>query len=459
MAYNFLPYDQDQLYLLAPSMREWVREGSLARFLSDVVDHFDAEGKLARFYARRRADGWGRASYPPVLMVKVLLYGYAVGVRSSRKLAQGLEEWVPLRYLAANQQPDFRTIADFRKEHVEALEGLFGEVLELCGEAGLVSLGRVALDGRKVKGSAALERNRTREQIRKEVKAILAEAERVDAEEDARYGEDRRGDELPEGLRTREERLKRLREAQARLEARAKAAEAEQAEQIRQREAEEHAAGKKKRGRKPKAAEQVGRDVAEQAKVNLTDPDSRILKTRRGWVQGYNGQALVDDFSQVIVAAALTQSENDVGELAPMLERCAQENGRRPEQCIADAGYWSEANAALEDEETELFLATTKSWRQRQALREHGPPRGRIPRDFSPRERMERKLRTRRGQEIYRQRSSTVEPVFGQMHERGLNAFLLRGLRKVQCEWSLFSTTHNLLKLWRSGWCPALAAG
>lgn len=180
MAYNFLPYNQDQLYLMAPSLDEWVGEESLARFVSEVVDHLEAEGKLAPFYARRREDGWGRACYHPVMMVKVILYGYAVGLRSSRKLMRALEEHVPLRYLAANQRPDFRTIAAFRREHGEALERLFEEGLGLCREAGLVELGRVALDGRRVKGNAALERNRTREQLRKEVRAIFEEAERID---------------------------------------------------------------------------------------------------------------------------------------------------------------------------------------------------------------------------------------------------------------------------------------
>lgn len=458
MSYNFLPYDQDQLYLMAPSIQEWVGEESLARFVSEVVDHFDREGKLGRFYARRRADGWGRGAYHPVMMVKVVLYGYSVGVRSSRKLAQALEDSVGFRYLAANQQPDFRTIAEFRKEHVQELGSLFEEVLELCQEAGLVGLGRVALDGRRVKGNAALERSRTRKQIEAEVKAILAEAERLDAEEDARYGADRRGDELPEGLRTREERLKRLKEAQARLEAREAAAREAQAEKLRRREEEERERGRRKRGRKPKRPDAVAERVRERAKTNLTDPDSRILKTRRGYVQGYNGQAMVDCGSQVIVAEGLTQEEVDFRQLEVMLERCEAQAGERPERCLADAGYWSEENARLEDEETELFIATTKDWKQRKALREQGPPRGRIPKGLTPTERMERKLRTKRGQKIYRERGMTVEPVFGQMEGRGLNHFLLRGLEKVRMEWSLFCTTHDLLKLWRSGWRPGLTA-
>jgi len=456
MSYNFLPYDQDQLYLMAPSIQEWVGEESLARFVSEVVDYFDRAGKLRAFYARRRADGWGRGAYHPVMMVKVVLYGYSVGVRSSRKLAQALEDSVGFRYLAANQQPDFRTIAEFRKEHLEELEGLFEEVLELCQEAGLVGLGRVALDGRRVKGNAALERSRRRRQIEAEVKAILAEAERLDAEEDARYGADRRGDELPEGLRTREERLKRLKQAQARLEAREAEAREAQAEKLRRREEEERKTGRRKRGRKPKRAEAVAERVRERATTNLTDPDSRILKTRRGYVQGYNGQAMVDCGSQVIVAQGLTQEEVDFRQLDVMLERCEAQAGKKPKQCLADAGYWSEENARLEDEETELFIATTKEFKQRQALREQGPPRGRVPKALTLTGRMERKLRTKRGQKIYRERAMTVEPVFGQMEGRGLNHFLLRGVEKVKMEWSLFCTTHDLLKLWRSGWRPGL---
>lgn len=319
-------------------------------------------------------------------------------------------------------------------------------------------MGRVALDGRRVKGNAALERNRTREQLRKEVQAIFEEAERIDAEEDALYGEDRRGDELPEGLKTRAERLQRLKEAQARLEAEAESARQAQAEKIRRREEEERAAGKKKRGRKPRSPDEVAEEVTKRARVNLTDPDSRVLKTRKGWVQGYNGQAMVCA-SQVIVAHDVTGEENDVGQLAPMLQRCEEQAGAKPGQCLADAGYWSEENAALQDERTELLIATTKDWKRRKALREQGPPRGRIPRDLTSKERMERKLRTQRGREAYRERGLTVEPVFGQMDGRGLNNLLLRGLEKVKIEWSLFCTTHNLLKLWRSGWRPPRAAG
>ncbi len=447
MAYNFLPYDQDQLYLLPPSLDEWVAEGSLARFVSDVVEELDAARRLEEFYAGYRADGRGHPGYHPRMLLKVLLYGYCCGVTSSRKIAQALEDHVAFRFLAANQQPDFRTISDFRKAHLEALQALFSEVLRLCQEAGLAKMGRVALDGRKVAGNASLRQNRDKDGIEREVRRILEEAERVDAEEDERYGPDQRGDELPEELRTKQGRLQRLREARARLEAEERQAREKQEDKIEAREAEEKATGRKKPGRKPKPPEEAGDN---EAKANLTDPDSRILKTWNGWLQGYNGQAMADCDTQVIVAQHLTQAENDVEQLAPMLDACELQAGARPAEILGDAGYWSEANASLQDEDTELFIATTKDWKQRKALREQPAPRGRIPEGASLKQRMERKLRTRRGRDAYSQRGSTIEAVFGQMATRGLNRFWLRGVEKVQAEWSLWCTTHNLLKLWRA---------
>ncbi len=448
MAYNFLPYEENQVYLMPPSIIEWVSEGSLARFVSDVVDHLEEQGRIARFYKGYREDGWGHPAYHPRMLVKVLVYGYCKGVTSSRKIAQSLEEDVAFRYLAANQRPDFRTISDFRKDHLAQLDGLFVEVLGLCQEAGLMKMGRVALDGRKVSGSAALDQNRKRESIEAEVKRILEEAERVDAEEDERYGKDRRGDELPEGLRTKEDRLRRLRDASRRLEEAERQARQDQEEKLSRRDEEEKKTGKKKRGRKPKQPEEV---VDQEAKANVTDPDSRILKTRKGWVQGYNGQAAADCQSQVIVGQDVTQEENDVHQLGPMLERCEEQAGQRPEELVADAGYWSEENAGLENDQTELLIATTKDWKQRKALREKGVPRGRIPKDATKKDLMERKLLTKHGREAYRQRGPTIEAVFGQMVMRGLTRFLLRGVDKVRVEWSMWCMTHNLLKLWRSG--------
>jgi hypothetical protein len=261
---------------------------------------------------------------------------------------------------------------------------------------------------------------------------------------------------LPEGLRTSAERLKRLQEARARLAAEAERARGEQEEKIAARAGEEQRTGKRKRGRKPKPPGEV---VDAGKKANITDPDSRIMKTRRGWVQGYNAQAVTDCASQVIVAQDVTQDENDVQQLGPLPARVKETLGVGPEACAADAGCWSEANAALETGETQLFIATTRSWKLRKALAEQGPPRGRMPRNMTPQERMERKLRTKRGQAVYRQRGSSVEPVFGQMEGRGLNRFLLRGVRKVRAEWSLFCTTHNILKLWRLGGAGAPGLG
>lgn len=457
MSYHFRPYAQDQLLLMPPALTEWVKEDSLARFVSELVDSLHADGQLTAFFAPYRADGWGAAAYHPCLMLKVLLYGYAVGVRSSRKIAQALEHDVAVRYLAANQQPDFRTVADFRTTHLAALEQLFGSVLTLCQAAGLVKMGVVALDGRRVAANAALDQNRTAASLDRTIAEILAEAKRLDAEEDARYGVDRRGDELPEGLRTSAERLQRFTEARARLAADAARARHAQEAKVAARAEAEQRTGQKKRGRKPKAPN----DVVDPAKTaNTTDPDSRLMQSRRGWVQGYNGQAMVDAPTQVIVAQAVTQDENDLRQLAPMLAQAEANTGRAPTACAVDAGYWSEANAGLATATTELLIATTKDRTRRQQLAEQPPPRGRIPDRLTVRERMERKLRTKRGQAIYGQRGSSVEAVFGQMEGRGLNRFWLRGVRQVRAEWSLFCTTHNVLKLWRWGRAAvALATG
>lgn len=454
MGYNFLPYQENQLYLLPPSVSEWVAEDSLARFVSDVVDHLDEADRLAAFYDGYRKDGWGRAAYHPRMMVKLLMYAYSEGVTSSRRIAQRSERDVAYRYLTANQQPDFRTVSDFRKAHLGRLEALFVEVLRLCQEAGLAKMGRVALDGRRVAGNAALDQNRTKEGLEEEVRCILEEAERVDAEEDRQHGKDRRGDELPEGMKTKADRLRRLREAQGRLEEADRKAREEQAEKIAEREREEQSCGKKKRGRKPKAPEDV---ESPEVKANVTDPESQILKTKKGWVQGYNGQAVADCATQVIVAQDVTRQANDVQQLGPMLTRCEEQAGQRPRELLADAGYWSEDNAALGGETTELFVATLKDHKQRKALQESPAPRGRIAKAATVRDRMERKLLTKRGKAAYRERGKTIEPVFGQMVNRGLVRFLLRGFEKVRGEWSLWCTSHNLLKLWRSGWRPATA--
>lgn len=454
MAYNLLLGDREQGYLMPPSVREWLPEGDLAWFIVDSVDQID----LREFYRQYREDGWGAAAYDPKMMVGVLLYAYCQGVRSSRKIAQALERDMGFRVVAANQQPDFRTICRFRAEQGESLERLFVEVLRLCHEAGLVKLGVVALDGTKVAANAALAANRSHQALEEEVQRMLAEAKAVDAEEDACYGPDWRGDELPEGLGRRADRLKRLQEAKERLQREAEGAAQVAQEHLVQRQAEESATGKKKRGRKPKPVEPIPTD---EAKANTTDPGSRIMKTRQGYVQGYNVQAVVSQ-DQIIVAVGVTQEANDVRQLTPMLhtlKRTLEAAGitERPRVVLADAGYWSEANVTTETcpEGPVLLLATTKDWKQRKAARERGCPRGRIPKDLSQRERMERKLLTKRGRTLYKKRGVLVEPVFGQVKEgQDFRRFMRRGLQAVSSEAVLIGTTHNLLKLWRSGQAP-----
>ncbi|MWV40668.1 transposase [Natrialba sp. INN-245] len=277
---------------------DWVEEDSLEQFVSDTTDYLDGNSRLDPFYAKYRQDGRGHPAYHPAMLLKVLVFGYANGIRSSRKLDRLLERDIAFRYLAANQQPNFRTISDFRKDHREGFEHLFTEILQLCLVSGLAELGEVALDGQRVQSDASISRNRTREQIKGEIQDILDEAAAIDAEEDDEYGPENRGDELPEELRKREHRLETLREAHAQLEAEEQRLKDEQAEKIRQRKQAEKVAGQKKRGRKPKPPEEV--ELPEEKKANLTDTESQTLKTRTGWVQGYNGQAAVDCESQVI---------------------------------------------------------------------------------------------------------------------------------------------------------------
>ena len=367
----------------------------------------------------------------------MLLYGYCTGVASSRRVAKRLHEDIAFRVLAANNTPDFRTVSDFRKDHLAALSGLFLQVLALCQRAGLVKLGHVALDGTKVKANAskhkAMSYRRMREkeaQLEAEVAELLRRAQEVDEEEDRRYGRDKRGDELPEELSFRKGRLRKIREAKAALEAEAREA-AEQAQSG---------------GRSHPGAPD------DKAQRNFTDPESRIMPMPGGrdFQQAYNCQAVVDDAHQVIVAAQATNQPSDKQQGVPMMEEAIANAGAVPRELSAEAGYYS---ARAVDELYALgvdpFVAPDKT--------RHGnvpppAPRGRIPASLSARDRMRRKLRTKRGRERYGLRKETVEPVFGQIKQgRGFRQFLLRGLDKVNGEWSLICTGHNLLKLFRFG--------
>ena len=449
MGYNFLPCEREQLYLLPPALQDWLPEGDLAWFLLDAV----AQMNLTAIERTYRADGWGPAAYEPAMMVALLLYAYCLGERSSRRIERLCQRDVAFRVITANQGPDHTTIARFRQTHETALATLFTQVLRLCAEAGLVKVGIVALDGTKIQAHAALASNRTVETITVEVSRMLTKAQATDAAEDRQYGPERCGDELPKVLRDRQSRLARLQACQERLTQEAATATEQQQAKIETRQAEEAATGQKKRGRKPKAPEAAAdRD----AKANVTDPDSRIMKTQAGYVQGYNAQAVVTE-GQLIVAAEVTQEENDIKQLHPMLER-AQANlkvSAYPQAvgtALADAGYCSEANLMEADPAgPALLMATNKDWKQRQALREQPPPRGRCPKGLTARDRMERTLLTKRGRRLYKKRGQTVEPVFGQIKSaRGCDGFMRRGTAACASEWKLLCATHNLLKLWRN---------
>lgn len=425
MAKTFRPYDPDQVLLLPPSLRDWLPPEHLVYFVSDVVETLDLNAIYQAYQEER-----GYPPYHPLLMTKLLLYGYVRGVRSSRKLARACLEAVDFRILAAGQQPDFRTIAAFRARHLDALEGLFQQVLELCREAGLVQLGHVAVDGTKVRANASKHKAMSyarmeaeEERLRADIRRYFEELEANDAAEDELYGPDRRGDELPPEWVDRESRLRKIQEAKEALEAQAR----------------------EKGEERPKP----------KAQRNFTDPESRIMRSSdKAFIQAYNAQAAVDASSQVIVAGDVTQQANDKNLLLPMLEQVASNTGRRPEEVSADAGYWVEAEIEeVEERGTEAFVApekiTHREWREAK------PPRGRIPKRLSKKELMSRKLRTKRGRTAYDKRKVTAEPVFGQIKAAmGFDRFLLRGHRKVQGEWRLACTAHNVLKLFRSGWRP-----
>ena len=432
MSKGYRPYLPDQEFLLPPSPREWLPEGHLAYFVSDVVDQLN----LAPMHAVYGEEQRGQPPYDPRMMTKLLVYGYCVGVFSARKIQQRVSEDIAFRVLAAGNEPDFRTISDFRKIHLKTLEGFFEEVLKITLETGTLKLGRVALDGTKIKANAskhkAMSYDRMKQQekaIRAQVKELLAQAEATDAEEDARYGKDKRGDELPEELRRRETRLKRIREAKQAVEQRAR----EKAE----------AEDKPVEEAKPEDKDQY----------NFTDPESRIMKSSEGFVQAYNAQAAVEPNFQFIVGQAVTQAANDKEQVQPMVEVIEQQSGQRPEELLADSGYCSEKNleyleaAAEPEKRIEAYLATG---RQKHGEALPACPRGPLPKGVTRVDRMKRKLQTKAGAALYAARKAIVEPVFGQIKQaRGFRRFSLRGLAKVQAEWAFVCLTHNILKLYR----------
>ena len=432
MGKSYRPYYPDEELLLPPSLRDWLPENHLAYFVSDVADNLDLSGMDAVYGNEKR----GQPPYDPLMMTKVLLYGYCVGVFSSRRIERRLVEDIAFRVLAAGNQPNFRTISDFRKIHLVTLEGLFEQVLKIALEAGAMKVGRVAVDGTKVKANAskhkAMSYDRMQEkekQLKAEVKQLLAQAEAADAAEDQQYGKDRRGDEFPAELQRRETRIKKIQEAKRAVEQRAR----------------DKAVAE---GADPQQATPKDKD-----QNNFTDPQSRIMKGADGIVQAYNAQAAVEPKLQLIVGQTVTQAANDKEQLMPMLTKLEEQSGQRPDDVLADSGYCSEKNLeALDSEENpqrriDGYIATE---RQKHDEYKEPCPKGPLPKGATRVDRMRRKLKTKAGKAVYAARKAIVEPVFGQIKQaRGFRQFLLRGIDKVRGEWSMVCLTHNILKMYR----------
>lgn len=446
---TFRAFDPEQGLLLPPSLDDWLPPEHLARFVAELVDeHLD----LSRIHAVY-TEGRGGPPYDPRLMVRILLYGYTTGVRSSRRLEAACVDVVAFRWLAAGVAPDYRAIARFRKRHLSALGHLFVQALALCQAAGMVSLGQVALDGTKVRANAsrrkAMSYARMSEKekvLAEEVSALLADAERIDKNEDKKFGKNRRGDELPDELARRETRLAKIRQAKAALEDEARA---------RAREHAENAA--RDRGDDVETVAAKGQAAANEAvpkpkaQRNFTDPDSKIMLTSDGaFHQCYNAQAVVDADHQVIVATEVDICAADVGNLIAMTGKTVANTGWAPGQMLADAGYCSADNLDAAERftdtcGTEFFVATG---RLRRGDRPPVAPSGRIPSTATGKQRMARKLTTKKGQAAYARRKVIVEPVFGQMHTlQNAKHLLLRGLAQARGEWLLLAACHNLRKL------------
>ena len=437
----YRPWDVDQPLLLPPSVTEFVPPSHLVHFVRDLVQR---ELDLSAIHARYSKDPRGNAPYHPGMLTAVLIYAYCKGVTSSRTIAAACEERVDFMALTGMQQPDFRTISDFRKLHLEGLAALFVQVLRLCREAGIAKLGHVALDGTKVKANASKRKAMSYARMKDEepklaalVEEMLKDAQAKDDAEDAEHGT-LRGDELPAWAAKKQERLAKIRETKAALEEESKT----EAERLAaERAAKERESGEKPRGREPKA---LSGEVDPKAQRNFTDPESRILKTSDGYVQGYNAQAAVDAEHQVIVAAGVVARQNDADQVAPMLSQIEANTGALPAELSADAGYCSEANLALlEERGVRAYVATGRQKHGASAATdEDGKKGGPLARAM--------RARLRRGGHAsrYRLRKQTVEPVFGQIKEaRGFRRFRLRGLRSVRAEWSFVCAAHNVLKL------------
>lgn len=436
MPTSFLPYEPKQDFLLPPSLAEWLPENHLVYFVSEIIDRLD----LQIFYARYEGDGRRNQPYDPAMLVKVLVYGYATGVFSSRKMARKLFEDIAFRLLGAGNFPSHRTICDFRLRHLPELKELFVQVAVLARELGMVKLGTIALDGTKIKANAskhkAMSYGRMKEQeqkLKQEIEAFLERARIIDAEEDARLGMEQADEQLPMELRRREERLAKIEAAKARLEARQADADREQGR---------HPDDQQRRGggagRPFKHPFGVPDDKAQD---NFTDPQSRIMKMGGSFEQCYNAQAAVDGHSQLILACGLTNNAADNDELLPMIEAVKSNLGELPKRVLADSGYRSEqAFAAVEEKRVEALVALRREGKDQTAI---------DPKDYPATARMAERLATPEGQAHYRRRKVIPEPVFGWIkHVIGFRQFSLRGLTKVTGEWSLVCLATNVRHMW-----------
>lgn len=424
----FRPYNPNQLLLMAPDLASWVPPGHLARLVSDLVENVL---DLSPIYASYKV-AKGAPPYDPRLLLKLLLFGYATGTFSSRRLERAAQEYVPCRYLTADQQPDHWTISEFRRRHLGTVKDLFAQVLDVCREAGLVKLGHAALDGTKVKANAskhkAMSYGRVRErevEYERIVEGWLRQAEAIDQAEDREFGKHRRGDELPEELQHAETRLKKLREAKAAIE---------------------------------KRAQEQAREPEDKDQHNFTDPESRImLNSDKAFVQAYNCQAMVDDTEHhIVIATGVSNQAADNPHLLGMLLETELNTGCLPDKFTADAGYAGETNLfVLARLAMDAYVAVDKD----KHSRNQPAPRGRIPQSAGLRERMRRKTRTKRGRKVYARRKHVVEPVFGFIKQGlGFRQFLLRGREKVAAEWELVNLAYNLRRLHASGRMqPAMA--
>ncbi len=443
MSKTFRPWDVDQVWLLPPSIQDLVPAGHVAHFIRDTVRTGLDLSQIMDSYDEER----GYPPYHPGMMVALLLYAYSQGVYSSRRIERGCEERLDFAAVTGMQRPDFRTISDFRKRHLAALSGLFHQVLRLCREAGLVKLGHVALDGTKIKANAGINKamsygrmKAAEPKLAAEVQRWLAQAAQTDKAEDRRFGAGLRGDEMPDWVGDKQKRLEKIRQAKAALEAEARAKADAASKKDEDGEGPASDGGKAKPGRKPKP---VSAEPDNKAQRNFTDPDSRVMPTKSGFIQGYNAQAAVDGAHQIIVAQTLGNSSSDQAQLAPLLDAIKANLGTNPDEVSADAGYCSQANIrTLIRRRIEGYIATGRQKHGARAAVAKRKSRSSLV------ERMSTKLKRAGYRSRYRLRKQIVEPVFGQIKQaRAFRQFLLRGIEKVECEWAMICTAHNLAKL------------